>query len=292
MKDSKVGSVLVVGGGIAGMQSAIDLAEAGFKVYLVEEGPSIGGRMAQLDKTFPADDCAMCTLAPRMVDIGRHPNIEVLTYSQVVAVGGEPGRFEVTVRKRARSIDPEKCTGCGECTRHCPVRYRAYFPALETAEPELVREDIARVDRILGRYIDRRSPLIPVLQAINAEFNYLPEPILHYISRRLDIPLAHILRVATFYALFSLKPRGRHVISVCQGTSCFVRGGDRVLERFKEVLGIEVGEVTPDRQFSLEVVRCLGCCALAPAIKVGETVHAGVNPREVEDVVRGYVLKG
>ncbi|MCL4369590.1 MAG: FAD-dependent oxidoreductase, partial [Chloroflexi bacterium] len=224
VSERKVGSVLVVGGGIAGMQSAIDLAESGFKVYIVEKSPSIGGHMAQLDKTFPTNDCAMCTLAPRMVDVGRHINIERLTYSEVVAAHGEPGRFEVTIRKKARSVDPEKCTGCGECTLHCPVRYEAYYPSLDVVEPELMHEDWEKVNTILNRYLHRRAPLIPVLQAINAEFNYLPENILYYVSRRLDIPLAHILRVATFYALFSLKPRGKHVISVCQGTSCFVRG--------------------------------------------------------------------
>ncbi|HLE02216.1 MAG TPA: FAD-dependent oxidoreductase, partial [Dehalococcoidia bacterium] len=124
--DKKAGSVLVVGGGIAGMQASLDLAESGFKVYMVESSPAIGGRMAQLDKTFPTNDCAMCTLAPRMVDVGSHINIEKLTYSEVVGIQGEPGHFRVTVKKKARSVDIEKCTGCGECTLHCPVRYEAY----------------------------------------------------------------------------------------------------------------------------------------------------------------------
>jgi heterodisulfide reductase subunit A len=117
----KTGSVLVVGGGIAGMQASLDLAESGFKVYMVESSPAIGGRMAQLDKTFPTNDCAMCTLAPRMVDVGGHINIEKLTYSEVVGIQGEPGHFRVSVKKKARSVDMEKCTGCGECTLKCPV---------------------------------------------------------------------------------------------------------------------------------------------------------------------------
>ena len=117
----KIGSVMVVGGGIAGMQSALDLAESGFKVYLVETSPSIGGRMAQLDKTFPTNDCAMCTLAPKMVDAGRHINIERLTYTDVTKVDGQPGHFQVTVRKKPRYIDISKCTGCGECALVCPV---------------------------------------------------------------------------------------------------------------------------------------------------------------------------
>ena len=127
MPDQKVGAALVVGGGIAGMQAALDLAESGFKVYLVEKDPAIGGVMAQLDKTFPTNDCAMCTLAPRMVDCGRHINIEKLTYAEVVSIEGAPGRFRVRVRKKARSVDPEKCTGCGECAQNCLVRYQAYL---------------------------------------------------------------------------------------------------------------------------------------------------------------------
>jgi ferredoxin len=121
MSDKVLGSVMVVGGGIAGMQASLDLAESGFRVYMVESSPAIGGRMAQLDKTFPTNDCAMCTLAPRMVDVGGHINIEKLTYSEVVGIEGEPGHFRVRVKKKARSVDAEKCTGCGECTLKCPV---------------------------------------------------------------------------------------------------------------------------------------------------------------------------
>ena len=284
--NGKVGSVLVVGGGIAGMQSALDLAESGFKVYLVEGSPSIGGRMAQLDKTFPTNDCAMCTLAPRMVDAGRHINIQKLAYSEVAGVEGEAGHFRVRVLRKPRYVDEAKCTGCGECTLNCPVRNRAYSP-LEVAAPEPSPQEREVVDALLNQYAYKRSPLLPVLQGINAGFNYLPEAALYYVSRRLEIPLAQILRVATFYALFSLKPRGKYVISVCQGTSCFVRGAERLMERLKEVLGIKVGEVTQDKRFSLEVVRCIGCCALAPVLKVGEQVHAKVRPKEVADILQG-----
>ena len=116
-----VGAVLVIGGGIGGMQASIDLAEAGFKVYLLEELPSIGGTMAKLDKTFPTNDCAMCTIAPRLVGTGSHNNIELLTYSELFSLSGEAGHFEVTIRKRARYVDESKCTGCGQCALNCPV---------------------------------------------------------------------------------------------------------------------------------------------------------------------------
>jgi heterodisulfide reductase subunit A-like polyferredoxin len=119
--NGKIGAVLVVGGGIGGMQAALDLAEGGFKVYLVEKSPAIGGVMAQLDKTFPTDDCAMCTLAPRLVAVARHPNVSLLTYAEVEHISGAAGNFAVKIRKRRRFIDLDKCTGCAECEAACPV---------------------------------------------------------------------------------------------------------------------------------------------------------------------------
>ncbi|MGB9713684.1 MAG: FAD-dependent oxidoreductase [Candidatus Bathyarchaeales archaeon] len=121
MAKEKVGSVLVVGGGVAGIQASLDLADSGFKVYLVDQSPSIGGVMAQLDKTFPTNDCSMCILAPKLVTTGRHPNISLITNSEVVGLEGEAGNFEVKIRKRSRYINEEKCNGCGLCAQHCPV---------------------------------------------------------------------------------------------------------------------------------------------------------------------------
>ena len=114
-------SALVIGGGIAGIQSAMDIADAGFQVYLVEREPSIGGHMAQLDKTFPTLDCSACVLTPKMVDVARHKNIELITYAGVETVDGYIGNFRVVVRKKARYVDEEKCTGCGDCAKVCPV---------------------------------------------------------------------------------------------------------------------------------------------------------------------------
>lgn len=118
--DKKIGSALVVGGGIGGMQAALDLAASGIKVYLVENKPSIGGVMSQLDKTFPTNDCAMCTMAPRLVEIGRNKDIEIITLSEVEKIEGEPGNFRVVLDKKARYVDESKCTGCGTCVSKCP----------------------------------------------------------------------------------------------------------------------------------------------------------------------------
>ena len=127
VKSKKVGAVLVVGGGIAGMQSSLDLANSGFKVYLVDTAPAIGGVMAQLDKTFPTNDCSMCIMAPKLVDVGRHPNIELITYSDVEDIKGKPGNFKIKIKKKARYVDPDKCTGCGVCAQECPIEAISVF---------------------------------------------------------------------------------------------------------------------------------------------------------------------
>src|SRR5512136_327702 len=119
--DKPIGAVMVVGGGIGGMQASLDLAESGFFVYLVDNSPTIGGVMAQLDKTFPTNDCSMCIMSPKLVESGRHLNIRILANSEIESFGGEPGRFQVTVTKKPRYIHPDRCTGCGECAKHCPV---------------------------------------------------------------------------------------------------------------------------------------------------------------------------
>ncbi|MEM3463997.1 MAG: hydrogenase iron-sulfur subunit [Candidatus Bathyarchaeia archaeon] len=118
-----INKALVIGGGIAGMNTALDLAEMGFKVYLLEKSESIGGHMAQLDKTFPTLDCSICIEGPKMVDVGRHPNIEIISYADLLSVSGFIGNFKVKIRKNPRYVIAENCTGCGECKDACPIEY-------------------------------------------------------------------------------------------------------------------------------------------------------------------------
>ena len=126
-KTKTCGAVLVVGGGIGAMQSALDLAESGFKVHMVQKESSIGGSMALLDKTFPTGDCAMCMLSPKLVDVGRHMNIDIRTLAEVVSVEGKPGDFRVRVKQAPRYVDAEKCTGCGLCEEKCPKKVKSEY---------------------------------------------------------------------------------------------------------------------------------------------------------------------
>jgi NADH:ubiquinone oxidoreductase subunit E len=283
-ENKKIGAVLVVGGGIGGVQASLDLAESGYKVYLLDKRPAIGGTMAQLDKTFPTNDCSMCILAPKLVDAGRHPNIKLVTMSEVEKLEGEPGNFKVQVKRHARFVDESKCTGCGSCWSNCPVTTRPQIPE-NGYKTKLAEEDLQKVSSIINKYKKEKSVLIPVLQEINREYRYLPKDILVYVSDELDIPLSQIHSVATFYAAFSLKPRGKHMINVCLGTACHVKGGGRVLERLQRELKISSGETTKDKRFSLEAVRCLGCCSISPVMRIGNVTYGRLKQDDIPRIL-------
>ncbi len=287
--NGKIGAVMVLGAGVAGIQASLDLADMGYKVYLVENGPSIGGAMAQLDKTFPTNDCAMCLLSPKLVDTARHPNIEIITNTDLQKVDGSAGNFAVTLNKRPRYIDEEKCTGCGTCTNNCPVRNIARFEEVdELGKVQLDNEDSQVLQDILTKHEAERAAVISVLQDINTHYRYLPENVLRHVARALDIPLSRVYSIATFYNAFSLTPRGKYIIRICTGTACHVKGGGQILQSLERILSIKSGGTTEDKNFSLEEVRCLGCCGLAPVITINEDLYGSITQARLPKILEGY----
>jgi NADH-quinone oxidoreductase subunit E len=143
-------------------------------------------------------------------------------------------------------------------------------------------------DIIENEFGNDKENLIMILQAIQRKYNYLPRPALTYLAAKIGIPFSRIYGVATFYATFSLKPRGRNIVSICLGTACHVRGGERIRERIVESLKIKDGETTPDMRFTLESVRCIGCCSLGPVVKINEDMHGRIGTDSVEKVLNQY----
>ncbi|MFH1006137.1 MAG: NAD(P)H-dependent oxidoreductase subunit E [Candidatus Latescibacterota bacterium] len=149
-------------------------------------------------------------------------------------------------------------------------------------------EDETKLFGIIEQHREQAGSLVPVLQEVNGLFNYLPEPALTYISGEMNIPLSMVYRIATFYNAFSLKPRGRHIITVCLGTACHVKGAANIVSAFERELGIKIGGTTGDMLFTLEGVRCIGCCGLAPVLKVNEDVHGLMHTKKVLKVIESY----
>ncbi len=146
--------------------------------------------------------------------------------------------------------------------------------------------DLSPVQEILEKHKKQKKALIPILQEIQDVYQYLPEPALRLVSKNLGLPLIDVVGVATFYRAFSLQPRGRHLVTVCLGTACHVRGGPKVLEEFERQLNIKAGETTPDQQFTLETVNCLGCCAIGPVVVVDGNYHAQTTIRKVGKILK------
>jgi len=282
------GAVLVCGGGVAGIQASLDLSAAGFRVYLVEESPTIGGGMARLDKTFPTGDCATCIISPKLVECMRDHNIDVLTMADVVKLDGEAGSFEVTVQVRPRGVDASKCTGCGDCWQHCPVRNIPDQTGSFQPRLPLDDQDSDRLEETLARHQDEPGALMPILQGINNACGYLPRLMLEHLAVRLGIPPAEVLRVASFYDQFRLGPVGRHVVEVCTGTSCYARGSGALLERLEREIGARAGETDSAKRFTLRTVRCLGLCALSPAMRIDGLSFGRVNLDRVPQILEEF----
>lgn len=144
---------------------------------------------------------------------------------------------------------------------------------------------------IIAKYKDTEGALIPVLHEAQEVYGYLPVEVQKKISEGLDIPLAEIYGVVTFYTQFSLKPKGKYKISVCMGTACYVKGSGLILDKLKEKLGIHVGDCTHDGKFSLDACRCIGACGLAPVMTINDEVYGRLNPDDVEGIIEKYADK-
>jgi len=206
----------------------------------------------------------------------------------------------------AQGFTPEQAqteaARCLNCFSECLERLVLPTPGVGVYKPPVVAEklprprtaydkpaDEAAVSAILNKYRDEPGNLLPVLLGVNRHFNWLPRPALEHVSDELHIPLAEILRVATFYNFFSLVPRGRYIIRVCLGTGCFVKGSPRLLDRLERELKIKSGETTEDMLFSLEPVRCIGCCALAPAVRINEDTYGRLSPDQIPKILKTYM---
>lgn len=148
--------------------------------------------------------------------------------------------------------------------------------------------EVNQVDQIVERYGAEKRNLIGVLHDTQTEYGYLPREAIQRITEKLEVPLSQTLRVASFYAAFSFEPRGRHLINACLGTTCHVRGVGRILDKIKDDLGIKPGETTDDHRFTLETVRCLGCCSLAPVIRVDEKTYGRLRRDKVGGILKRF----
>jgi len=157
-------------------------------------------------------------------------------------------------------------------------------PGVRDITPGMWRE----IDGILTRYRNKSGSLIPVLRKCQDVVSYLPPELLEYISEGLNVSRSEVFGVTTFYSLFSMVPKGRHTIKACMGTACYVRGIKETIRRIEELYGVHFGETTPDRRFSLESVRCLGACGLAPVVVVDHDTQGGVTPDKIQTILERY----
>lgn len=161
--------------------------------------------------------------------------------------------------------------------------------AVQLKDVQPVEIDYMELDKIIEEEFNNdKENLIMMIQEIQRRYNYLPEPALKYLAISIGVPLSRIYGVATFYSTFSLEPRGRNIISICLGTACHVRGGERVRERIEESLDLKDGDTTDDMRFTLETVRCIGCCSLGPVVKINEDMHGNISSDQVGNIIDQY----
>jgi NADH-quinone oxidoreductase subunit E len=297
-KRSAALSKLTVLFGSSGSKSAARLAEA-----LVEEGfaavtlPS-GGEILEFLAHGRADAAVLLDDLPDTDSLDLLDRLRAATPElPVIVLSADPtvsGAVEAMSRGAhhyaATSLGPEEFSGAiGSALKH---KIELLKESERKTLHRLVSFDdlssIDTIDSVMERHGFRKSRLVGILQDIQRELRYLPQEALHHVAERLNLPLPRVYGVATFYKSFSLRPRGRHTISVCMGTACHVQGGVGILEKLERELGIHPGDMTYDERFSLECVRCVGCCGLAPVFVVDDDFHGKMTQDKVAGVIEGY----
>lgn len=258
-----VKSVLVIGGGISGIRASLDLAKAGYKVYLVERRQSIGGKMAQLDKTFPTLDCSQCILTPMMVDVANHPNITLYAYSEVEAVNGRPGEFDVVVKFKPTYVDWEKCTGCGTCVEKCPQKVPSEFEEGLGYRKAIYFEFPQAIPR--KPVIDKNNCLYFLKGVCKVCERFCPTGAIKFDDeeRRVEIKVGAII-LATGYDLYDMKKmheygygKYRNVITGLQFERLSSAGGPTGGKI--KTLKVERGRIVPDKEpKTVAIILCAG----------------------------------
>jgi NADH-quinone oxidoreductase subunit E len=157
-----------------------------------------------------------------------------------------------------------------------------------SAVQTVIANNAVKVEALIDSYVRKKEQLISLLQDVQAEFNYIPQDVMIKISQKLEIPLSQVFSVATFFKAFSLKPRGRHTITVCLGTACHIKGGQRLVDKMQRDFGLQPGETTKDERFTLETANCLGCCALGPVVVIDGKYESQVNQEKLEKILKKY----
>lgn len=173
-------------------------------------------------------------------------------------------------------------------TRNSKLEISSPAPSKESIIEVFSPEQLAQIDAIVAKYDAKPNYLIPILKETQEAFGYLPAQLQRHIAVGINVPPAHIFGVVTFYAFFTTVPKGKYMIKVCTGTACYVKGAIEIIAKIESELGIQVGETTEDKKFTLEAVRCIGACGLAPAVLVGEDTHGMVTPGKIIDILRRY----
>jgi NADH:ubiquinone oxidoreductase subunit E/ferredoxin len=204
---------------------------------------------------------------------------------------------QVKVKEDLEMRIPDLLTSVKSMVKNGTIDTKLKWKFMNTPSPVIIeKKKVQKIDRgtrdkvdeIIERYQDTDGAIMPVLQRVNETFNYLPEHILRLVSQEMDVPLSTVYRIATFYNTFSLKPRGKYIITICTGTACHVKGAADIVSAFEEQLGLNAGETTEDMLFTLDAVRCIGCCGLAPVLTINEDIHGLLTPKKVPELIDKY----